>query len=488
MAKTSKLSKAPWVQAALNYIPEWLNFQLERFKQPGCAIAIVHGAELVAERAFGVADIRTGKPLTPRHRFRIASHTKTFTAAGVMLLREQGKIGLDDTIGLYVSGLHQDLAKARISDLLSHGAGVIRDGVDAGQFLDRRPYLSREELLADLAQKQPLAPGLQLKYSNHGYGLLGLMLEQVTGTDYASWISRHVIDAAGLRETVPDMPLLPKSAPMAVGHSTEFPFGQRLVVPGHNPCNAIAPAGGFVSTAADVARFFAQLAPSSVESILSPASRREMVHRRWRDPVNTMEAYYGFGTMVSAPGPKEWHGHTGGLQGFVSRTAHFPHTGFTITVLTHAQDGFAFDWVDGIASILAAFQQHGAPEKKLADWGGRWWTMWGASDLVPMGKVVCQVTPQMAVPFNAATTEFTVTGKDKGLMTKTSGYNSPGQVTKLERDAKGRPSAVWLGGTKLLPKEAFMAEALQRFQPTQPTANTNTKKNAKKNAKTKAKT
>ena len=175
-----------WINAALDYLPQWLDLQLERYRQPGCSVAIARGGETVAELALGVADMRTHQPLTPRHRLRIASHSKTFTAAGVMLLREQGKVGLDDPIGRYVDGLHKDLACARIGELLSHSAGVTRDGPDAGQFLDRRPYLSRAELLADLRAKPPLEAGVQLKYSNHGYGLLGLMMEQVTGTDYAT--------------------------------------------------------------------------------------------------------------------------------------------------------------------------------------------------------------------------------------------------------------------------------------------------------------
>ena len=202
-----------WLCAALDYLPQWLDLQLERYRQPGCSVAIARGGETVAELALGVADMRTHQPLTPRHRLRIASHSKTFTAAGVMLLREQGKVGLDDPIGRYVDGLHKDLAGARIGELLSHSAGVTRDGPDAGQFLDRRPYLSRAELLADLRAKPPLEAGVQLKYSNHGYGLLGLMMEQVTGTDYASWMQRHVIAAAGLEETAPDMPHLPRRAP-----------------------------------------------------------------------------------------------------------------------------------------------------------------------------------------------------------------------------------------------------------------------------------
>ena len=165
-----------WLRAALDYLPQWLDLQLERYRQPGCSVAIARGGETVAELALGVSDMRTHKRLTPRHRLRIASHSKTFTAAGVMLLREQGQVGLDDPIGRYVDGLHKDLARARIGELLSQSVGVTRDGPEAGQFLDRRPFLSRAELLADLRAKPLLEAGLQLKYPNHGYGLLGLKL------------------------------------------------------------------------------------------------------------------------------------------------------------------------------------------------------------------------------------------------------------------------------------------------------------------------
>ncbi|RYY93586.1 MAG: class A beta-lactamase-related serine hydrolase [Comamonadaceae bacterium] len=351
----------PWLAAALDYVPDWLGFQLERYRQPGCTVAIVRGDRLLMEAAFGSADLRTGKPMTPRHRLRIASHSKSFTAAAIMVLREQGKLGLDDPVGRYVGGLHKSVAAARIGELLSHGAGITRDGDDNGQFLDRRPFLSRAELLAALAVKQPLEAGLQLKYSNHGYGLLGLLIEQVTGSDYADWMARNVIAPAGLRETVPDMPQLGKGALMASGHSTEFPFGQRLVVPCDNVCDGMAAAAGFVSTAADVARFFAQLDPQAKDSILTPASRREMMQRRWRDPHSAQESHYGLGIMSGAPGAREWFGHTGSLQGFVSRTSRFTASGLTISVLCNALDGMAWPWVDGIASIVAAFQQHGAP-------------------------------------------------------------------------------------------------------------------------------
>ena len=177
------------------------------WQQVGCVLAVARHGEIVLERAFGLADLGTGEALTPRHRFRTGSHSKTFTAAGIMLLRERGRLGLDDAVGRHVPGLHADTAAATIGQLLSHSAGVTRDGPDSGQFTDRRPYPDAAEVLATLAEAPPIPAGSRFKYSNHGYALLGRVIERVTGEPYAAWIRREVVDAFGLDETEPDMPL-----------------------------------------------------------------------------------------------------------------------------------------------------------------------------------------------------------------------------------------------------------------------------------------
>lgn len=87
-----------WLEAALDYIPRWLEFQMRMSEQPGCTVATAHQDRIVLELAFGSADLAGGERLTPRHRFRVASHSKTFTAAGVMKLREHGKLKLDDPV------------------------------------------------------------------------------------------------------------------------------------------------------------------------------------------------------------------------------------------------------------------------------------------------------------------------------------------------------------------------------------------------------
>ena len=72
-----------WLGGALDYVPRWLDFQMRMSQQPGCIIAIAHRDRIVLERAYGHANLETREALTPRHRFRVASHSKSFTAAGV---------------------------------------------------------------------------------------------------------------------------------------------------------------------------------------------------------------------------------------------------------------------------------------------------------------------------------------------------------------------------------------------------------------------
>ena len=93
----------------------------------------------------------------------------------------------------------EDLAQATLLQLLSHSAGTTRDGPDAGQFMDRHPFLDKTQLMAQLAEAPPLEANTRFKYSNHGFALLGLVIEAVTGEPYAAWMQREIVDAAGLR-------------------------------------------------------------------------------------------------------------------------------------------------------------------------------------------------------------------------------------------------------------------------------------------------
>jgi len=451
-----------WLNSALDYIPQWLAFQMRMTEQPGCIVAIVHRGKVVLEHALGSADLSTGEALTPRHRFRVASHTKSFTAAGVLKLREAGKLKLDDQVGQHVGKLHKKVAQATIGQVLSHSAGLIRDGDDAGQFMDRRPFLSSEELMATLAGPPMIEANTRLKYSNIGYGLLGRLIEAVTGEPYDTWIQREIVDAVGLEETRPEMPLA-KGTPFARGHTGKLLLGRRLVIPGDFSTHAIGPAGGFVSTAGDLVRFFGQLSPRAKKSVLSVASRREMVRRQWRDPHSGFEIHYGLGTMSGTTEGWDWFGHSGGLQGYISQTRVFPDHDLAIAVLTNAIDGWAGFWLEGVAHILSTFAARGAPTREVEGWGGRWWSNWGAADLVPMGDRVLIGVASMK-PF-VKPIELEISSPTEGRIALASAFGSHGEPVRCRRARSGRMTEFWLGGTQLLPEKAFASELLARYQP-----------------------
>jgi CubicO group peptidase (beta-lactamase class C family) len=450
-----------WLKPALDYIPQWLEYQLRDTEQPGCVIGIVRQDEVLLEQAFGHAEIVSPAPLTPRHRFRVGSHSKSFTAAGIMKLRETGKLGLDDHIGKHVEGLHPAIADATIGQLLSHSAGIVRDGTDTAAWQDRRSFPDGAELRAELVAAPVIEPNTRFKYSNHGYGLAGLVIEAVTGRPYRDWIKQAVINAAGLEETEPDMPV-PGEVAVARGHSAKLPLGRRVVIPGDSPTNALAPAAGFVSTARDLAHWFAQLDPAANESVLSIPSRREMVRRQWRYPHSSIERYYGLGIMSGRIAEWEWFGHSGGFQGFTSRTVVLPDPSLAVSVVTNAIEGAADRWVEGIIHILATFAKNGPPAGEVRDWTGRWWSLWGAMDLVPMGRKVIVATPSLPNPFTDAA-EISISGADRGRVSLAAGPARHGEDVYRVRGHGGKTAEVWLGGVRTLPEAEFGAELEQRY-------------------------
>ena len=450
-----------WLGPALDYVPQWIEYQMRESEQPGCVIAVAHQGAVVFERAFGQANIVTRVALTPRHRFRVASHSKTFSAAGVLKLREEGKLSLDDRVGRYVENLHSAIAEATIAQLLSHSAGILRDGTDSGQWQDTRPFLDDAELRADLAAAPTIEANTRFKYSNHGFGLIGLVIEAITGSPYRDWIKRAIIEPAGLDETEPDMPLA-ADVPASRGHSSKLPLGRRVVIPGDNPTNALAAATGFVSTARDLARFFAQLDPVAERSVLSTASRREMIRPQWRYPHSDLERYYGLGVASGKTAEWEWFGHNGGFQGFISRTAALPGHGLAASLVTNAVDGPATPWLDGVIHILASFAKHGAPTDKVRDWTGRWWTLWGAADLVPLGDKVFVASPSLPNPFTEAS-EISVSDQDNGHFTDAAGTARYGEPVRRVRRPDGTVGEIWFGGTRLVPEPEAVAKLKARY-------------------------
>lgn len=433
---------------------------MRQSEQPGCVVAVAHRGEVLLEQAFGHADLAQREPMTPRHRFRVASHSKTFTAVAMLQLREQGRLRLDDPAGQHVEGLHPEVAQVTLAQLLSHSAGLVRDGADGNYFSDATAFPTTAQIRRDLALPPSITPNTRFKYSNHGFALAGLVIEAVTGEPYADWVLREVVAKSGLAETTPEI-VAPVSR-LARGHSLKWPLGHRVVFPGERSTTALGAAAGFVSTAADLARFFGQLSPDAATDLLSPASRREMARPLWHDRHTTVPTSYGLGTISGTLNGWDWFGHSGGFQGYVTRTAVIPAEEISVSVLTNAADGLAPAWIDGAMHVLQVFAEGGAPTPEVADWTGRWWTSWGPVDLVPVGRKVLAAMPNLFRPLEKAA-EIAVAGPDAGRFALAGGFRSHGEPVRRERDADGTVQEVWLGGSRMTTEAALARELSSRY-------------------------
>ena len=150
-------------------------------------------------------------PLTPRHRFRVASHSKSFTAAGIMKLREQGGSASTIRSGATSRGCIRRSPRRRSPSFSRIAPASCATASDSGQWLDRRSFLDERELRAALAAPPSIDANTRFKYSNLGFGLAGLVIEALTGEPYDRWIRHAIVEPAGLEETEPDMPFVKAS-------------------------------------------------------------------------------------------------------------------------------------------------------------------------------------------------------------------------------------------------------------------------------------
>ena len=138
--------------------------------------------------------------------------------------------------------------------------------------------------------------------------------------------------------------------------------------------------------------------------------------------------------------------------------------GKSVTILTNATDGWAGFWIDGAMQILHAFEARGAPKRRVRDWTGRWWSPWGAYDLVPMGNLVIVGNPHAFNPFMDAT-EIEVTGRDTGRVSLAAGYGSHGEPVHRTRNKAGTVTEVWFAGGKGTREKAVAAEMERKYGP-----------------------
>jgi D-alanyl-D-alanine carboxypeptidase len=289
----------------------------------------------VLQRVFGTADQRGTVPITSDTRFNIASAGKMFTAIGVAQLAERGLLSLDDPVGKYLSGVTPQIAKITIRQLLSHTSGL-------GDYLDpaNRAVIEHARTAAALL---PLAlaggpafePGTKFAYSNSGYVVLGAIIESVSRQSYAAYLQHAIFDPAGMNDTSMDTA---NSADPMTRMSPEGMLATPLLSPLRLPF--ASPAGGEVSTAADISRFLEALRLGKLAS----ATTRQVLFTPVKADANINYAL-GFNVVK---GPPLMVGHGGGAPGINAEIALLPASGWEVVALSNNDPPIA----SRLASVL----------------------------------------------------------------------------------------------------------------------------------------
>lgn len=440
------------VRAAVPYLWSWVEQQAATRRATGVQVAIRVDDEVLLDAAWGLADVTTGAPLTPDHLFRIASHSKTFTATAVLQLAEQGRLRLDDPVGDHVPELRDGgspLASRTLRELLGHQAGVIRDGVHADFWQLDGPFPDRSALLADvLAAGEVYGANEHFKYSNVGYSLLGLVIESVTGLPYAEHLRAAVVEPLGLTRTGAEYDPA-RAAEYAAGHTGLLDADDRRERIEHVDTRAMAAATGFFATARDMTEYGSAHFTGDTR-LLTDASKR--VIQRLESVVTaygTELGRYGVGMDLHTFGERDVVGHSGGYPGHITRTYVDPADRVVVSVLTNAIDGPADPIAVGLLKLidlaLAAPEGEpaapGAGARPLADYTGRFANLWGITDVAELGGRLVLLRPA-APDVLAGYEELTVDGPDTLRIHRGPGFGTVGEPISYTRDADGAVTSV----------------------------------------------
>lgn len=391
----------PDVLGAERLFSAWLEGQIAYRGLPGIVVGVVADQELVWAAGFGYADVQARLPMTPATKFRMASHSKLFTATAIMQLREQGKVGLDDPVSKYlpwfqVKPADPGDAPITLEELLTHSSGLPRE---AGGHWSSGEFPTREELRALITERQAaFSPEVRWKYSNLAYSLAGLVVEGVSGQPWAEYVEQHIYRPLGMSESSVD-----RQVPgLAVGYGARMPDGSRAVMP-FVDARGMGSATGITSTVGDMAKFVSaqfRTGPMGGRQILSTGSLREM--HRVRVLENDWTRGNAIGFAVNRVDDKLYIGHGGGYPGYTTNTMIQLDSKVGVIVLTNTNDSNPGDIAaqlmstvgEAVAKATAAKPEVVAWDPAWARFAGVYRSQWGVeSQVVLLNQSLVLFTP-----------------------------------------------------------------------------------------------
>jgi D-alanyl-D-alanine carboxypeptidase len=373
VVRAASPAEHPEVRGATRLFEAWLEGQMAYRQLPGIAVGVVHDQQLVWARGFGFANVEQKLPVTPATKFRIASHSKLFTATAIMQLRDAGKLRLDDPVAQHLPWFTMqpvapgDDAPPTLAELLTHHSGLPREATDhwsTFKFPDAAG-------LRTSVQGRPtiFAPEVRWKYSNLAYALAGQIVEKLSGDSYADYVQRRIFTPLGMKDSSVDHNV----AGLAIGYGRRMPDGSREKMP-FVDARALGAATGLTSTVEDLARFVSlQFRTGKIggAQILSTGALREM--HRVRVLESNWTQGYAIGFAVNRDKDRVFIGHGGSYPGYKTHTLIQLDDKVGVIVLTNGDDSVPADLAKELmATVGRAVAKAAAPADAKPEWDPKW--------------------------------------------------------------------------------------------------------------------
>jgi D-alanyl-D-alanine carboxypeptidase len=307
--------------------------------EPGAAVIVVKNGKTILRKGQGMANLELEVPIEPDMVFRLGSITKQFTAIAILMLAEQGKLALDDSITKFLPDYPTHGHLITIEFLLTHTSGIKNyTDIPEWQPLLRKDFSVQE--LIDFFKYQPMqfAPRTQWEYSNSGYILLGAIIEKVSGATYEQFIQQNIFGPLGMKQSYYDCPL--RVTPRRVAGYAKGSEGYTNAV--YLSMTQPYAAGSLSSTVDDLAIWDAAL---YTEKLLKQETLRQaFIPYRLKGGSSIS---YGYGWGISEYEGHRLIEHGGGIPGFSTQAIRIPNARVFVAVLTNNE---------GISPELLAFK------------------------------------------------------------------------------------------------------------------------------------
>jgi D-alanyl-D-alanine carboxypeptidase len=376
---------------------------------PGWLLAWYRTRIWYGPEGFGYADVDRRTPVKPDTIFRMASHTKMFTAIAILQLRDAGKLRLDDPVSKYLSWFRikpaaDDDPAITIENLLTHGSGLPREA--ASPYWATFQFPTKQEVQKALAtQTAAYSPEVRFKYSNLALSLAGYIVEEVSSERYADYIDGHILKPLGMTSSSIDVPAALMER-LATGYGRRMPDGARKRMP-FTDCNGIAPAAALSSTVEDMARFISlqfRTGAAGGSQILKGSTLREMHRIRFLE--NNWARGNGLGFAVWRDHDKVYTGHGGSLAGYKTQTMIQLNDKIGVVVLTNGDDAKPAQIAERAMQFIgeplakAAGTQTPKPawDPSWKRFAGLYRSMWGDQQVVDMKDSLVVILPESEDP------------------------------------------------------------------------------------------